>query len=90
METALKMLTEKWGVEVANQIAGAAKVEYKAMSNDEFLSHCITCGGDWGSMLLSGIKELYPVVWELIPEFMGHYAFVCICCVMELCGVADE
>lgn len=25
-----------------------------------FLDHCTACGGDWVSMLLSGIKECYP------------------------------
>lgn len=30
------------------------------MTLKEFLSHCTACGGDWGSMLLSGVKECYP------------------------------
>ena len=30
------------------------------MTLKEFLSHCTACGGDWVSMLLSGIKECYP------------------------------
>ena len=30
------------------------------MTLKEFLSHCTACGGDWCSMLLSGIKECYP------------------------------
>ena len=25
-----------------------------------FLDHCTACGGDWVSMLLSGIEECYP------------------------------
>lgn len=30
------------------------------MTLKEFLSHCTACGGDWVSMLLSGIEECYP------------------------------
>lgn len=30
------------------------------MTMEEFLNHCTACGGDWVSMLLSGIKECYP------------------------------
>ena len=30
------------------------------MSMRVFLDHCTACGGDWVSMLLSGIKECYP------------------------------
>ena len=30
------------------------------MTLKEFLSHCTACGGDWVSMLLSGVKECYP------------------------------
>lgn len=30
------------------------------MSVRDFLNHCTACGGDWVSMLLSGIKECYP------------------------------
>lgn len=30
------------------------------MTLKEFLNHCTACGGDWVSMLLSGVKECYP------------------------------
>ena len=30
------------------------------MTLKEFLNHCTACGGDWVSMLLSGIEECYP------------------------------
>lgn len=43
------------------------------MSFNEFLKHCYAQGGDWGGMLLSGIKELYPLIWEMIPEELGIY-----------------
>lgn len=52
-----------------------------------FLSHCTACGGNWGGMLLTGIKALYPKVWEVIPEDMGVNAFSCICNTLILLGV---
>ena len=60
------------------------------MTNDEFLTHCITCGGDWGAMLLSGVKALYPEVYAAIPDNMGCFAFRCICEVLELLQVEGE
>lgn len=59
------------------------------MDLDEFLNHCIACGGNWGGMLLSGIKELFPDVWELIPEDMGMFAFSVICDVLNLLNVKN-
>lgn len=59
------------------------------MALDEFLDHCIACGGNWGGMLLSGIKELFPDVWELIPEDMGMFAFTVICEVLNLLNVKN-
>lgn len=57
------------------------------MTVDEFLSHCTACGGNWGGMLLTGIRELWPAVWEAIPEHMGARAFAGIVTTLELCGV---
>lgn len=53
----------------------------------DFLSHCTACGGNWGGMLLTGIKELWPNVYEAIPDDMGPFAFTCLCKVLNLCGV---
>lgn len=53
----------------------------------EFLTHCTACGGNWGGMLLTGIKKLYPDVWEAIPKDMGIFAFTCIAYTLLLCGV---
>ena len=60
------------------------------MTTDEFLNHCIACGGDWGAMLLSGIKALYPDVYNAIPNDMGHFAWRCICETLELLQVRGE
>ena len=60
------------------------------MTMPEFLNNCLACGGDWGAMLLTGIKALYPEVYEAIPDDMGHFAFRCICEVLELLQIKGE
>lgn len=60
------------------------------MTNDEFLNHCFACGGDWGTMLLTGIKALYPEVYDAIPDDMGHFAWRCICETLELLQIKGE
>lgn len=62
----------------------------KAMTCDDFLFHCTACGGNWGGMLLSGVKALYPEVYEAIPDKMGTMAWQGICTVIELLGVNME
>lgn len=57
------------------------------MNFKEFLDHCSACGGNWGGMLLVGLKKLRPTVWDLIPDDMGIYAWQCICSTLILCGV---
>lgn len=51
--------------------------------------YCLSCGGDWGGMLLTGIKALYPEVYDAIPENMGHFAWRCICSVLTLLGITE-
>lgn len=41
--------------------------ESAKMPFDEFLKHCHARGGDWVSMLLSGIKEINPEYFNKIP-----------------------
>lgn len=60
------------------------------MTMPEFLNNCLACGGDWGAMLLTGIKALYPDVYEAIPDDMGHFAFRCICETLELLQIKGE
>lgn len=66
-----------------------AAPEGVSMTMDEFLNHCTACGGNWGGMLLTGIRELWPAVWEAIPEHMGRHAFEGIILTLELCGVTE-
>ena len=49
------------------------------MTMDEFLKHCTACGGNWGGMLLTGLKKFYPEVYDAIPENMGMLAWRGIC-----------
>ena len=64
--------------------------ETKPMTMGEFLDHCVACGGNWGGMLLSGIKALYPEVYDAIPDQMGANAFGCICTILEMLGVTTQ
>ena len=57
------------------------------MSMKGFLESCTACGGNWGGMLLSGIKRLFPTVWNAIPNDMGAHAWECICYTLMLCGI---
>lgn len=80
-------LVEHWGEKGEKVIELCAKVQPFNQSFKAFLEHCTACGGNWGGMLLSGVKELYPEVWEAIPDDMGCFAWICICSTLILCGV---
>ena len=40
------------------------------MRFEEFLNNCTACGGNWGAMLLTGIKKVFP---EHYDEVSNHY-----------------
>lgn len=75
---------------------GVAIVEYIKTLNvipqpmDNFLNYCTPCGGNWGGLLLSGLKELYPTIWELIPDNMGIFGFAALCGIVTLLGYFKE
>lgn len=51
---------------------------------------CVACGGNWGAMVLYGIKGIFPEVYDAIPNNMGKNgteAFVSLLYVLLLCGV---
>lgn len=57
-----------------------------------FMESCTACGGDWGAMLYSGLRELYPHVYRIIPETPttdGTVNFAFVATVIRLCGVTD-
>ena len=81
-------IIQNWGEDIGgNVIAECAKVTPFNGNFKSFLTHCTCCGGNWGGMLLTGIGELFPNVWEAIPENMGVCAWLCIISTLILCGV---
>ena len=89
IKEAQEQIITAWGEEVgARVIEECHKVKPFNNTSLPFIKeHCIACGGNWGGMLLSGIKALYPDVWQAIPDDMGVQAFAAICAVLILCGI---
>lgn len=58
----------------------------KKISLDDFLSKCSACGGNWVAMLFSGMKRVYPEVYEVIPE-NETFNFFELTELLEYCGV---
>jgi hypothetical protein len=84
-------LVKYWGDDGKKVIEMCFESHKSNMSLDTFLSdYCTACGGNWGGMLLSGVRRLYPDVWDAIPNEMGSYAWVCICAVLTLLGIESE
>lgn len=81
---AREVILKYWGNDVLTTIERSKPL---AMSFDVFMKHCTACGGNWGGMLLTGIRELRPQVWDAIPDNMGSHAWLCITSVIELLGV---
>lgn len=84
---AQEKIIRDWGERGKRVIEVTARVTPFNDNADAFLKYCVCCGGDWGQMLLTGIKELWPEVWDAIPDDMGHGAFYRICDTLTLCGV---
>ena len=80
-------LVENWGEDGKAVIVQCLHETPFNNSLDEFLKHCTACGGNWGGMLLSGIRELWPKVYDAIPDDMGVFAFSNICNLLILLGV---
>ena len=81
---AILFVKKEWGDEV---LAVACLTDKRPMDLTTFLNYCTACGGDWGALLLSGVHELYPEVWNMIPDDMGTYAFTTICKLLILLGI---
>lgn len=80
-------ILKQWAEDGQKVLDTIDQQDIKAMDGDEFLSHCTACGGNWGGMLLSGIKHYYPEVYEAIPASMGRHAWECICTLLVLLKV---
>lgn len=87
MDETLKMenfIRDQWGDSVIDVIRSS---EHLSMDFNSFLDHCTACGGNWVGMLLSGLRELCPAVYDAIPDDMGKHAWTCICNTIQLLGV---
>ena len=80
----MSLLAKEWGKAGEKVVAECFKADTGEMSGDEFLCVCSACGGNWGGMLLTGVKRLYPEVWDAIPNDMGHNAWSCIIATLKL------
>ena len=80
-------LITAWEEDGKKVIEECAKVQPFNGTAGEFLKHCSACGGNWGGMLLTGVRELWPDVWSAIPDDMGCFAWQGICSTLILCGV---
>ena len=63
------------------------------MSMKEFLSHCTACGGNWSGMLLTGIRELSPIIYSEIPDELGidgTSGFVALNILLKMLGVTVD
>ena len=68
-----------WQEDGTKVLEAIDSVTLTPMTMKDFLDHCTTYGGNWGAMLLSGIKKLYPTVWDAIPDDMGAFSWEAIC-----------
>ena len=80
----MSLLAKEWGKDGENVVAECFKANTRKMSCNDFLENCSACGGNWGGMLLTGVKRLYPEVWDAIPNDMGHNAWGCIIATLKL------
>lgn len=76
-----------WGEDGKRVIEICAQSNPLNITFKEFLNDCTACGGNWGGMLLTGLRELRPNVWDAIPDDMGVFAWQGICSTLVLCGV---
>lgn len=83
---AQKLLRKEWGDDGKRVIEECIRSRVP-MTGKEFLDNCVACGGNWSGMLLTGIKEIFPRVWDAVPEQMGKNSFSCLCCALTLCGI---
>lgn len=81
---AVGIIKEEWGTDIIEVVwhTKTSKMTFK-----EFLMKCTYCGGNWGGMLLTGIKKLYPAVWDAIPDDMGISAFTTLCALLTILDV---
>jgi hypothetical protein len=73
-------------VEAKDYYMYLAYISRKRISFENFLSKCSACGGDWVSMLFSGMRKVYPEIYRAIPGDKVFNIFELID-LLETCGV---
>lgn len=55
-------ITKNWGEGVLEAIDNCEPLN---ITFGQFLDKCVACGGNWGGMLLSGLRfgKLFPKIW---------------------------
>ena len=86
IKEAQESIVNHWEEDGKKVIEEIARVNPFNNSLKEFLQFCMTCGGNWGGMLLTGVQHFWPTVYDAIPDNMGHHAFECIISTLILCG----
>lgn len=88
-DEAIKTIVEDWG-DAGKRVVERALHAPVNIPFKSFLDNCSACGGNWGGMLLTGIKRLRPEIWEAIPDKLGHRGFVDLCYTLNLMGIETE
>lgn len=82
-------LAQAWDKQTADSIFALIHdtPRYEISFLDFCRNDCTACGGNWGGMLLTGIKHKWPQIWETIPEDLGLFGWSCLCIILEELGV---
>lgn len=83
-------LHEIWNKSAKSVLETIDNQGVKPMTVDEFLSHCVFCGRNKNGTILSGIQNLYPEVYNAIPNHMGTNAFEALCIILQLLDIKFE
>lgn len=94
-QAAYDRIGSEWGYDVALQILNLkSKIGSKfEMPFSIFVhEHCTASGGDWVGMILTGIHDLSPRLYDTLPSSLGedgNHAFANLIALLNLMGV-DE
>lgn len=80
-------ITSEWGKDFIKVLQRAEPINMKF---NDFLDECISCGGNWTGMLLSGIKSLRPELYNAVPDYMGKRAWMVLTNTLLYLGVYPE
>lgn len=80
-------LSKEWGENIVAAILRAHKYD---ITQKQFVKFCDINHPDNALAILSGIKAIWPDVYNAIPACMGAHAFENLCLVLELLGVRES